>query len=139
MKRLLYLATCALCFVSCNQNNSQTPVAGSFDSTAIALDTTMQKNIEASYEFAKTLTVNEKLVYDIRGYGGPASKGEFAILRRGADNKTDTVMRGKRDGIITDAYLTDSNKNHRMEVYIIIENPLKKNSKKVIRYEGEKP
>ena len=135
MRNFLFLVFCFLFLVSCQQNKNQIPIVGSLDSSAIAIDTVMQKGFEASYEYSKTLTVNEKLVYDVRAYGGPASQGEFAILRRGADNKTDTIVREKRDGIIVDAFLADSNKNKVMEVYVVIQNPVHMNLKKTIRYE----
>lgn len=122
---------------SCNQQSNQIPVVGSLDTLAIAMDTVMQKGFESSYEFHKTLTVHEKLVYDIVGYGGSASNGEYAILRRGADNKADTVMKGKRDGIIGDAFLADSNKNQLEEVYVLIQNPTNSSTKKLLKYEAK--
>jgi hypothetical protein len=128
MRFFLCLASCVLCLVSCQNNQNQIPVVGSFDSSAIALDTVMQKGFESSYEFHKTLTVNEKLVFDVVAYGGPASKGEFAILRRGADNKSDTVMKEIRDGVIADAFF---NKN---ELNIVIKNPADTLSKKIFSY-----
>ncbi len=130
---LLSAICCLLC--ACTQNQNQIPVVGSLDSTAIAIDTVMQKGFESSYEFHKTLTVHEKLVYDVVGYGGSASAGEYAILRRGADNKTDTVMKGKRDGIIADAFLADSNNNRREEIYLVIQNPSNSSQKKSLKYE----
>ena len=135
MRNFLFLVFCLFLVVSCQQNKNQIPVVGDLDSMAIAIDTVMQKGIESSYEYSKTLTVNEKLVYDVRAYGGPASQGEFAILRRGADNKTDTVVKEKRDGIIADAFLADSNKNKVMEVYVLIQNPIHESEKKLLKYE----
>ncbi len=100
------------------------------------MDTVMQKGFESSYEFHKTLTVHEKLVYDVVGYGGSSSNGEYAILRRGADNKADTVMKGKREGVIADAFIADSNKNKREEIYVVIQNPAQMSLKKTLRYEA---
>ena len=111
---------------SCTQNKpaSQIPVVGeAVDSAAIALDTIQQKSIESSYEYAQSVVVNPKLVYDIRGYGGPSSHGDFAILRRGADNKADTVAKGERKGIIVNAFKGDLNINGREEIYIVMRNP----------------
>ena len=129
---LSHLNTFALVFLlsSCTQNKNQIPVVGDLDSSAIAIDTTMQKGIESSYEYSKTLTVNEKLVYDVRAYGGPASQGEFAILRRGADNKTDTVVKEKRDGIIADVFLKDN------KVFVVVQNPLDTSMKKTFSYQS---
>lgn len=135
MRNFLFLIFCFSFLVSCTQNKNQIPVVGSLDSAAIAVDTVMQKGFEASYEYSKTLTVNEKLVYDVRAYGGPASQGEFAILRRGADNKTDTVVKEKRNGIIAGTFLADSNKNKVMEVYVLVQNPLHESEKKLLKYE----
>jgi hypothetical protein len=137
---LLSIVYCLLSFSSCNQNQNQSniPVVGTLDSVAIAQDTSMQKGFESSYEFHKTLIVNENLVYDVVGYGGSASTGEYAILRRGVDNKTDTVSKGRRDGIIADAFIADSNKNQKEEVYVVIQNPTQAATKKLLRYEAQK-
>ncbi|MES2621823.1 MAG: hypothetical protein V4615_13315 [Bacteroidota bacterium] len=137
MRSILCLVSCMWCFPSCNQNQNQSKVhvVGELDSVAIAMDTTMQKGFESSYEFHKTLTVHEKLVYDVVGYGGSSSNGEYAILSRGADNKIDTVIKGIRDGIIADAYLADSNKNKREEVYVVIQNPSQSSERKILRFE----
>src|SRR3954468_2227804 len=97
---LLSIACCLLFLTSCNQNKNQVPVVGDLDSAAIARDTAMQMGFESSYEYHKTLVANEQLVYDVVGYGGPASNGEFAILRRAANNKADTVVKQTRNGII---------------------------------------
>src|SRR3569832_1649731 len=117
---LLSIACCLLFLTSCNQNKNKIPVVGDLDSAAIAIDTAMQLGFESSYEFHKTLVANEQLVYDVVGYGGSASKGEFAIMRRGADNKTDTVIKQNRKGILTDAYFTTDNKE---EFNVVIQNP----------------
>ena len=132
-----HLLICSF-FSSCQTNQNQVPVLGSLDSSAIALDTNMQKGFESSYEFHKTLPVNEKLVYDVVGYGGSASQGEFAILKRGADNRPDTVMKGKREGMIGETFLADSNKNQKPEVCIVVQNPAEAISRKTLRFEFEK-
>ena len=126
--KVILLPVFCFLFSACNQNQIQIPVVGNLDSSAIALDTTMQKGIESSYEYSKTLTVNEKLVYDVRAFGGPASQGEFAILRRGADNKSDTVVKEKRDGIIADAFLNDK------ELNVVIQKPTDTSNKKTFKY-----
>ena len=135
MRNFLFLISCFSFLVSCQSNQNQIPVVGSLDSSAIAIDTIMQKGFESSYEFHKTLTVHEKLVYDVVGYGGSASEGEYAILRRGADNKADTVMKGARDGIIAEAFVADSNQNKREEIYVVIQNPSNTSQRKTLKYE----
>ena len=54
-----------------------------------------------------------------------------------ADNKADTVAKGIREGVIADAFLADSNKNKREEVYVIIRNPANASNEKKNRYEAE--
>jgi hypothetical protein len=117
------LALVSLLLTACNQTKptSQIPVVGyAVDSAAIAQDTLQQKSIEQSYEYAQTVVVNPKLVYDVRAYGGPASHGEYCIIRRGADNKPDTVVQTKRKGIILKAFTADLNKNEKEEIYIVM-------------------
>lgn len=105
---------------SCKTNKEPKPVVLSMDSLAIALDTTMQLGIERSYEYHQSIAANSELVYDIVGFGGSASKGEFAILQRGADNKTDTIIKGVRTGSISNSFLADLNGNKIPEIYLAI-------------------
>ena len=137
MRNFLFLVFCFLFLVSCQSNFNKIPVVGSLDSAAIAMDTLMQKGFESSYEFHKTLTVHEKLVYDVVGFGGSSLSGEYAILRRGADNKTDTVTKGVRNGIIAETFLADSNKNSKEEVYVVIQNPSNPSETKTVKYEAK--
>ena len=120
---------------SCTSNKDKTPVLGHLDTLAIAMDTTMQLGFESSYEFHKTLTVTDTLVYDVIAFGGPATKGEVAILRRGAANKTDTVFKDVRTGIIADTWLADSNNNKKPEVYIAIKGAADNRLQKLVKYE----
>lgn len=102
------LAVTIVLFSGCIENTEQKVPAGTIDTAAIAADTAMQIGIESSYEYHKSITVYDTLVYDVVGYGGPASLGEFAVMRRGADNKSDTIAKEKREGIIRGATLKDN-------------------------------
>jgi len=117
------LALTSLLLTACNQNKpAETPipvVGEAVDSAAIAQDTLGQKSLDASYEYAQTVVVNPKLVYDVRAYGGPASHGEYCIIRRGADNKPDTVVIAKRSGVFASSFAADLNNNGKEEIYII--------------------
>ncbi|HLP49499.1 MAG TPA: hypothetical protein VK154_01380 [Chitinophagales bacterium] len=135
MKRLFYLLSVIFGLSACTSNKDKTPVLGNFDSLAIAMDTTLQLGLESSYEFHKTLNVNDTLVYDVVGYGGSAAKGEYAILRRGADNKTDTVQKGVREGYIAETFLADSNRNGAQEIYVIVKAAGNSGMQKNIKYE----
>ena len=136
MKRLFYLLSIIYCLSSCSSGNKdKTPVLGHLDTAAVAMDTAMQLGLESSYEFHKALIVNDTLVYDVIAFGGPASKGEVAILRRGATNKADTVFKDVRTGIIADTWLADSNSNKKQEVYIAIKNAADSSMQKLVKYE----
>ena len=110
-----------LLFSSCNQNQNQVPELGSIDSTVIAQDTVMQKAIESSYEYSKSLTVSEKLVYDVVAFGGPASRGEYAIIRRAEDDKPDTVAHENRNGIIANTNIDHLSKQGNPVILVEIE------------------
>ena len=124
MKRTAVIAfIVSLLLYSCNQNKPTTkiPVVGeAVDSASIAQDTLQQKSIEESYEYAQTVVVSPKLVYDIRAYGGFASHGEYCIIRRGADNKPDTVVQAARFGVIVNTFFADLNDNGEEEVYVVM-------------------
>ena len=139
MKPIVFLSLfTSLFFCSCNRNAPKAPEAqqvGDFDSSVVAHDTAMQRTLESSYEYAKTLNVSGKLAYDIRAYGGPPSHGEYAILRRGADNKADTVVVGERFGTIVNAFTADLNGNGKEEIYIVTRRTEPYSTSQVVAYE----
>jgi hypothetical protein len=124
-KKAAIIVLISLILTACNQNkpaSSQIPVVGEpIDSAAIASDTSEQENLESSYEYAQTVIVSPKLAYDVRAYGGPASRGEYCIIRRGVDNKGDTVVQGERSGIIVNAFTGDLNNNGKEEIYVVFQ------------------
>lgn len=126
--RLPFIVLLSLLLFSCTQNNNADTGFGTIDSLAIAADTAMQLGFESSYEYHKTLAASDTLVYDVVGYGGTASKGELAILRRGADNKSDTVLKQTREGMISDVMLNGG------ELSIVLRNPKNTTDTKVIKY-----
>lgn len=126
--RLPFIVLFALLLFSCGQNNNADTGFGTIDSLAIAADTTMQLGIESSYEYHKTIAATDTVAYDIVGYGGSASKGELAVLRRGANNKADTVLKQTREGMISDVILKGE------ELSITLRNPKDTTDTKVIKY-----
>ena len=139
MKKLLFIMITLATLYSCHQKQgTQVMQVGSFDSTAIATDTEMQQTMEGSYEYSKSVTVSPKLVYDVIAYGGPASLGEYAIIRRGADNKPDTVAHGRRTGIFKDAFTADLNNNGDPEIYIAEQSADKSRHGNIIGWEFDK-
>jgi hypothetical protein len=122
MKHLTAIAfVISIVLCSCNQNSNkeEQTATGGIDSAAIARDTATQKSIDNSYEFATTLAFGPNLVYDIRAFGGPASRGNFAIIRRAGNNKPDTVVQGIRYGAVINAFTADLDTNKESEIYIV--------------------
>lgn len=124
----LIILTTSLFLFSCNQNNNASTEFGTVDSLAVAADTSMQLGIESSYEFHKTLVASDTLVYDIVGYGGNATKGELAILKRGANNRADTVLKETREGVISNVDLKGG------ELNITLRYPRDTTDIKVLKY-----
>lgn len=121
-KQAVIVILISLILTACNQNKNanQIPsVNAAIDSVAIASDTLQEKSLEQSYEYAQTVIVNPKLVYDVRAYDGPATHGKYCIIRRGPDNKPDTVVEGERNGVIVNAFTADLNNNGHEEIYIV--------------------
>lgn len=114
---LLFLASC--------NNNSEPkdtrPVVGSFDSIAIAADTVMQLGLEQSYEYNKTLKLNNNAVYDIIAWGTP-TRGKISFVYRDDKGMTDTVLETERLGIIKECWLSDMNGNGNTEVMAVLQN-----------------
>ena len=140
-KTAVIICILSLLLNSCNQNkpSANIPVVGeAIDSAAIAGDTLQQKIMESSYEYAQTVIISPKLVYDVRAYGGPASRGEYCIIRRGADNKTDTVVQKGRVGIIVNAFTGDLNSNGKEEIYIVMRKPNSKAASYISGFEFDK-
>lgn len=126
MKRFPYklsVAGCVLsvaCFLSsCQTNSNQPPVVGSIDTAAIASDTTMQLGLESSYERHQSVVVNPNLVYDMHT-SGTASKGDYIIVRRSENNKSDTLVRGERIGKVI-GFSNSKGKNGGDEIQIFLE------------------
>ncbi len=118
----------SLFLFSCNQSSTNASEFGTLDSLAVAADTSMQLGIESSYEFHKTLVASDTLVYDVVGYGGNATKGELAVLKRGANNKADTVFKQAREGMISDVALQNGS------LSITLQHPKDSSIRKVLKY-----
>lgn len=116
---LLSLTLSVLC--SCNSANQTPDGFGTIDTQAIAADTLMQKAIENSYEYHATLIQNEKLVYDVIGWG-ETYKGQLAIVRRAADNRADTLIVVERSGGVQKAFITDLDADGGKEVLVALYN-----------------
>lgn len=117
---LLLSLTLSVLF-SCNLSNQTPGEFGTIDTQAIAADTLMQKAIESSYEHHSTLIQNNKLVYDIIGWG-ETYKGQLAIVRRAADNRADTLVVSERRGVIQKTFITDLDADGGKEILVTLYN-----------------
>lgn len=120
--KFAFIIIAILCLASCTSKPKDTrPVVGNLDSAAIAADTTMQLGLEQSYEFIKTLTVTNNVVYDVIAWGTP-SKGLLCFVYRDEKGVLDTVLETTRLGIIKDCWVSDMNKNGKPEVIAVLQN-----------------
>jgi hypothetical protein len=61
---------------------------GELDSSRVAADTTMQVNMDRSYEFQKTLVENDTVVYDFlaydkpKGSSSPEWESKFIVIQK---------------------------------------------------------
>lgn len=129
---IFLLAGVALFSCNPNNNNSQ-PEFGTIDSKAIAADTTMQLAMESSYEFHKTLTINNSEVIDVVAWGAPM-QGEYALMHRNAAG-SDTIAKTPRKGRIKECWLTDLNANGKAEIIAIAQAPGADSFSDIIGYE----
>ena len=118
---LLALITIFLSACTSNQPKDNRPFVGDLDSTLIAADTVMQLGLEQSYEFNKTLTVNQNLVYDVIAWGTP-SKGLICFVYRDEKGVLDSVLETQRLGIVKDCWISDLNGNGDVEVMAVLQN-----------------
>ncbi|MCS6935825.1 MAG: hypothetical protein NZM35_11870 [Chitinophagales bacterium] len=102
-------------FHSCKAPDKGPPVLGSIDTAAIAADTAMQLAMENSYEFSQTLVAGTELVYDVVAWGTPRS-GRIAFIRRGGDNRPDTLLSEGRLGTVRQIFITDLDADKQPEV-----------------------
>jgi len=119
----LILSAIALFFLSGCQDHKDksTDSFGELDSLQIAADTTMQANLDRSYEFQKTLVQNDTVVYDFTAYdkpkgaSSPTWESKFIVIRRTASAQ-DTIVKDFRSGIVQNIWLSDLDKNGKPEI-----------------------
>ena len=126
MKNLLYISVLLLALGACNNGpTDKTPVYGDVDTNAIAADTLVQKAIETSYEYHKTLVVNSNLVYDVIGNGNSKARGEYMVIKRFNEAGRDTLIRRERKGPILNAWVADIDGNKNNEIYLVADSGAK--------------
>jgi hypothetical protein len=118
---LFILASFSLLLSSCQDRKPAIDTFGELDSLKVASDTTMQVNMDRSYEYQKSLVESDSVVYDFLAYDKPKGssspdwESKFIVIRRTKFNQ-DTVIKDNRSGIIQSTFLADINENGRKEV-----------------------
>ena len=130
---LFFLSAFALLLSGCQDHKDPSiENFGQIDSSLIAADTTMQVNMDRSYEFQKTLVKNDTEVYDFlaydkpKGSSSPEWESKFIVIRR-TTSASDTVIKDIRSGIVRSLWLSDLDENGKPEI-MFYEYP-KKNAK----------
>lgn len=95
---------------------------GQLDSAQVAADTTMQVNMDRSYEYQRSLPESDTVVYDFlaydkpKGSSSPEWESKFIVIRRTRSDQ-DTIIRDARSGTVQQLWLSDLNSNGRSEIF----------------------
>ena len=116
---------------------------GELDSARIAADTSMQSNMDLSYEYQKSLVLSDSVVFDFLAYDRPSLddktkwEGKFIVIERTSTSQ-DTVIRGARFGPVRGLNLTDLDGDGRPEI-LFYENQTAQKYKWLVRIFSPKP
>ena len=120
--RLFFLLALTIIGLSSCQDHPPGPdTFGELDSTKVATDTTMQVNMDRSYEYQKTLVENDTLVYDFTAYDKPKGssspewESKFIVIRR-STHESDTIIKDTRSGMVQGLWLSDLDGNKKPEI-----------------------
>src|SRR5258705_285933 len=109
----LFLSVSSVVFTSCQDHKDPSiDTFGQVDSSKIAADTTMQVNLDRSYEFQKTLVKSDTEVYDFlaydkpKGSSSPEWESKFIVIRR-TSSAQDTVVKDIRAGSVQNIWVSD--------------------------------
>lgn len=102
--------------VGCNSGQQPNTGFGEMDMQSIAGDTLLQKGLENSFEYIKTVNLSDTSVLDVTAWGSPA-QGELALVYRSKTMSRDTLFKTTRAHLIRQAEMADLDLNKRMEIY----------------------
>lgn len=115
-----------ICLVSLFSQCSNKPerkvdTFGELDTNKVAADTSMQVNMDRSYEYQKTLIQNDSVVFDFIAYDKPVSSStewtsKFIIIRR-TKARQDTVVKGSRMGPVCSLGIGDMDQDGKPEIF----------------------
>lgn len=119
----LVILTSASLFLlsSCQNRGPAIDTFGQLDSAQVAADTTMQVNMDRSYEYQKVLPENDTVVYDFlaydkpKGSSNPEWESKFIVIRR-TSSFQDTIIKDHRAGVVQHVSLCDLDQNGKPEI-----------------------
>ena len=106
---------------------------GEVDKTVIAADTTMQTNMDLSYEYQKTIKLNDTTLFDFLAYDRPSRdkpkewEGKLIIIRR-TNSRQDTVVKDNRLGNVKGLSIADLDQDGRPEILFYEDQTVDKNN-----------
>jgi hypothetical protein len=104
---------------SCSNNPKKENAFGNIDLEAIAADTTMQSNIEASYEYVKDHPFRGNRVFSVIN-GGYTGFKDAIVAERITMSDFDTLVILELDNeLIEQSYVTDFNDDRSPEIMVI--------------------
>lgn len=119
IRLFLLLIPCSLLLFSCSGKKDKTPSYGNLDFDAIAADTTMQLNFEASYEYVKDHNFKGTL-YSVVSGGFTGFENVLVIKRENVTNY-DTLAVLKNDSLfrLTESFLSASRNENFPDIHLI--------------------
>ena len=131
---LLLLSLFVSFFSDCSNHAAVQPnTFGQLDSARIAADTSMQDNMDLSYEYQKTLILNDSVVYDFLAYDKPSNtdskkwEGKFIVIKR-TNTRQDTIIKDSRSGPVKGLCLADPDNDGKPEIIFYEDNTAQKYS-----------
>ncbi|MBS1625985.1 MAG: hypothetical protein JST83_18335 [Bacteroidetes bacterium] len=112
----------SILLTSCQDHKPDIETFGQIDSAAIAADTTMQVNMERSYEYQRTFAEGDTVAYDFlaydkpKGSSSPEWESKFILIRRQRIGQ-DTVARDFRSGPVRGSWMSDLDGNGKREFF----------------------
>ncbi len=123
--RFLVLTTFAFALAillpACQDRIPAIDTFGQLDSAQVAADTTMQVNMDRSYEYLRTFPEGDTVAYDLlaydkpKGSSNPEWESKFIVIRRARAGQ-DTIVKDTRQGKVRAAWLSDMDHNGRSEL-----------------------
>ncbi len=114
MQKIICLFIVVFLLSSCKSNSPKIKEIGDMDQTNIANDTTMQSNLERSFEFQKELPLSTHSNLTIASYRFFENDKEIkktAYILKDKNAQPDTLMVNREFTRFTDAYLSSDNEN----------------------------